>query len=139
MNNENQTSENKSKNIIMVSWIIRLILSSIFTIAAYLKFSGAHAMILMFNIIGVGQWFRFVTGGIELLAAIFLMIPKLTGFGAVLIIGVMAGAIATHLYIIGGSFTFPLALLLTSMLELFISRRQIQKAIDRTFYTQKDE
>ncbi|MBY0414291.1 MAG: DoxX family protein, partial [Bdellovibrionales bacterium] len=131
--------ETKSKNIIVISWIIRLILSIIFTLAAYLKFSGSHDMILMFNIIGVGQWFRLVTGAIELLGAIFLMIPKLTGFGSVLIMGVMAGAIAAHLYIIGGSFTFPLALLLTSMLELFISRKKIQKAFDRTFYAIKEK
>lgn len=44
---------------------------------------------------------------------------------------IMAGAVATHLFIIGGSYALPLALLLTSTLELYLSRRQIRKAIKK--------
>jgi putative oxidoreductase len=52
---------------------------------------------------GVGQWFRFVTGLLEVPGAILLLIPRLSGLGALLLVGVMLGAVATHLFVIGGS------------------------------------
>jgi uncharacterized membrane protein YphA (DoxX/SURF4 family) len=124
---------------LVFAWLVRVLVALIFIMAAYGKLTSAPAMVGLFEIINIGQWFRYVTGILELMAAIFLLIPALTIFGALLIVGIMAGAVATHLFIIGGSFTLPLALLLTSMLELYLSRRQIRKAIYKLKRTVKVE
>src|SRR5882672_6858698 len=67
---------------------------------------GAAGMFLMvgfFDAIGFGQWFRYVTGSLEVLGAVLLLIPRLSGLGALLLVGAMLGAVATHLFVVGGS------------------------------------
>lgn len=61
----------------------------------------------MFDAIGVGQWVRLVTGTIEVMSAIGLVVPALAPFAALLLVPTMAGAIATHLFIVGGSPALP--------------------------------
>ena len=73
-------------------------------------------MVQMFAAIGVGQWFRVVTGGIEVVGAGLLLVPSLAAYGALLLVPTMAGAIITHLAIIGGSPAIPAALLVTTAL-----------------------
>ena len=55
---------------------------------------------------GVGRWFLYLTGALEVAGAILLLIPRTSGLGALMLAGVMVGAIVTHLFIVGGS---PLA------------------------------
>src|ERR1700731_3150695 len=60
-------------------------------------------MVETFDKVGVGQWFRYITGGIEVASAILLLIPRLTPVGAALLVCTMTGAVLTHLVLIGGS------------------------------------
>jgi putative oxidoreductase len=71
--------------------------------------------IAMFETIGLGQWFRDVTGGLEVICAILLLVLKTAAIGAALLAATMVGAIATHLCIIGGSPVLALVLLLMTV------------------------
>ena len=42
-------------------------------------------MIALFDALGIGQWFRYVTGSLEVLGALLLVVPGKTAFGAVLL------------------------------------------------------
>lgn len=66
----------------------------------------------MFETIGLGQWFRYATGLIEIVSAILLLTPGLAGLGAIILVPTMIGAILTHLFIIGGSPAIPAGLLI---------------------------
>jgi hypothetical protein len=68
-------------------------------------------MVQMFGTIGLGQWFRYVTGGLEVISAVLLLVPSLARFGALALAVTMVGAILTHLFIVGGSPAVPIALL----------------------------
>ena len=57
----------------------------------------------LFDKIGLGQWFRYLTGGLEVTGAILLLIPTTEVLGGVLLVMTMVGAIATHLFVLGGS------------------------------------
>jgi putative oxidoreductase len=74
-----------------------------FLLAGAAKLSGQPVMVEMFDKIGLGQWFRYLTGGIEVVSAILLLVPKLTPVGAGMLVCTMAGAVITHLTKIGGS------------------------------------
>ena len=54
----------------------------------------------------------YFTGGLEVICAILLLVPRTVGIGAALLAATMAGAVATHLFIIGGSVAPALVLLL---------------------------
>ena len=84
-------------------WIVQVATAAMFLFVGSLKLSGVPAMVATFDAIGIGQWFRYVTGTIEVVSAILLLIPSLAFFGALLLVPTMVGAILTHLFVIGGN------------------------------------
>ena len=81
--------------------------------AGWSKLSGDPKMIGAFTAIGLGQWFRFLTGGIELVAGVGLLFDRWAGYAALLLAFTMVGAVISHIAILGGSFVLPLVLLCT--------------------------
>ena len=77
--------------------------AGMFLMVGFFKLSGDPRMVGLFDAIGFGQWFRYVTGSLEVLGAVLLLIPRLSGLGALLLVGAMLGAVATHLFVVGGS------------------------------------
>ena len=84
-------------------WILQIGAAGMFLMVGFLKLSGDPRMVALFEAIGLGQWFRYVTGSLEVLGAVLLLIPRLSGLGALLLVGVMLGAVPTHLLVVGGS------------------------------------
>jgi putative oxidoreductase len=95
-------------------WILQIAAAGMFLMAGFSKLSGNPQMVEMFEAIGFGQWFRYVTGSVEVLGAVLVLIPRTSGLGALLIVGTMLGAVATHLVIIGGSPVPALVLLIVT-------------------------
>jgi hypothetical protein len=96
-----------------------------FLLAGGSKLFGAAAMVAMFDAIGIGQWFRYVTGVIEVSSAVALLVPSFAIFGAVALVATMIGAVATHLFIIGGSPAMPAILLIGSAVVVWARRHQL--------------
>lgn len=95
-------------------WVVQVLTAGMFFLAGGSKLASAPAMVALFDAIGVGQWFRFATGALEVTGAVALLVPALSGLGALLLAGVMTGAIATHLFVVGGNPTAPLVLLIAT-------------------------
>ena len=111
-----------------VLWITQVAVAGMLLMAGMMKLGGAAEMVAMFDLLG-GQWFRYVTGVIEVAGAVTLLVPALAPFGALLLLApTMIGAIATHLFIIGGSPAVP-ALLLAASLAIAWARRDQFAAI----------
>lgn len=91
--------------------VLQVAAAAMLGMAGFAKLTGAPDMIALFDAVGVGQWFRYATGGLEVLGAILLLVPALAGVGALMLAGVMAGAVLTHLFVIGGSPVVPLVLM----------------------------
>ena len=107
-----------------VWWVLQIALAAMFLMAGFSKLAGNPQMVGMFEMIGVGQWFRYVTGGVEVVSALLLLVPRLSGVGALLLVATMLGAIATHLFVIGGSPVMPLVLLVVAGLIAWGRRRR---------------
>ena len=82
-------------------------------------------MVATFNAIGVGQWFRYVTGVIEVISAVLLLVPGMAAFGAGLLVCTMVGAVLTHVTILHTSPAIPLVLLLAVAAIVWGRREQI--------------
>src|SRR5258708_6202737 len=111
LGNQNETS--KGLNIAL--WVIQIGAAAMFLMAGANKLSGNEQMVGMFQAIGFGQWFRYLTGSLEIIGAILLFVPSLSGIGGLLMTGVFAGAVGTHLFIIGGNPTMAIILLVASV------------------------
>ena len=85
------------------SWVLQLLLAAVFLIAGTTKLAGAQMHVESFEKLGVGQWFRYFTGTVEVIAAILIIVPKTVVVGAALLAATMVGAIDTHVFVIGGS------------------------------------
>jgi putative oxidoreductase len=98
-------------------WSLQILVAAAFLMSGFAKLSGQPMMVQMFEKIGVGQWFRYVTGTIELVSAILLLVPRVVPVGAALLVCTMGVAVLTHLVKLGGS---PLPALVLGCLAAFI-------------------
>ena len=106
-------------------WAIQIALAGMFLLAGGSKLLGAPAMVGLFDAIGIGQWFRYLTGFIEVGSALALLVPPFAVFGALALVPTLVGAVATHLFIVGGSPVLPAILLLGSAGVLWARRHQL--------------
>ena len=79
-----------------VLWVLAALGAASFLMAGFQKLSSDPGMVQLFSLIGFGPWFRYLTGTLETLGAIALLIPRLRVLGALGLIGVMIGAIITN-------------------------------------------
>ena len=92
-------------NIRFISiWILRIIPALILLQTLYFKFTAHPESVRLFTEIGMEPWGRIGTGILELIASILLLVPRFTGYGAILGLTMMTGALYFHLTKIGVNF-----------------------------------
>jgi len=124
---------NLSKTQTAASWILQLVAAGILLQTLFFKFTAAEESVYIFTTLGAEPWGRIGSGIVELIAAIMLLVPALTPFGAALAMAVMAGAIVSHLTVLGievkgdGGLLFALAItvFIASAVVLLMRRGQI--------------
>ena len=125
--------------ILIFSWACRIVAAIILLQTLFFKFTGAPESVYIFSKVRDFTGFptepygRIGSGVIELIAAILLLLPRTTWLGALIAAGVMAGAIMSHLLILGIEvqgdkgllFFLAVTVLLCSSILLGIFRAQI--------------
>lgn len=122
-----------SKSHLLLSWILQLAAAGILLQTLFFKFTGAEESVYIFTALGLEPWGRIGSGVVELIAAVLLLVPATTTVGALLAMGVMAGAIMSHLTRLGievkgdGGLLFALAVtvFLCGAIVLLIRRVEI--------------
>jgi hypothetical protein len=82
-------------------WALRVVPAFLLAQTLFFKFTGAPESVYIFSSIGAEPYGRIGSGIFEGIAAILLVIPATSWLGALLALGVMAGALVTHLFVIG--------------------------------------
>jgi uncharacterized membrane protein len=95
---------------------VQALLALVFAMAGLAKVFGDPAMVEMFATIGIGQWFRYVVGALELAGAVGVLIPWLSGLAALGLVCLMVGATLTNVLVLGTSPLLPIVLLVVSAL-----------------------
>jgi len=117
----------------IVSWVLRILAAIILLQTLFFKFTAAPESVYIFTKVHAEPWGRIGSGVVELIAAILLLTPRFTWLGSVLAMGVMAGAIVSHLTILGIEvmndkgllFGLALTVFLAASINLFLHRRDI--------------
>jgi hypothetical protein len=104
------------------AWILQGFLGLIFTAAAGAKFASVPMMVTVFDQIGLGQWFRYVTATVDILGVVALLIPGFAGPGALWLWITMASAILTHLLILHSNPVGAIVLLVLSLTLVSLRR-----------------
>jgi hypothetical protein len=87
--------------MITLNWILRIVASGILLQTLYFKFTAAPESIYIFSTLGAEPYGRIGSGIIELIAAFLILMPRTTLLGALIGVGTMAGALVSHLFILG--------------------------------------
>jgi len=119
--------------LLVVSWICRIAAALILLQTLFFKFTAAPESVYIFTKVGAEPWGRIGSGIVELIAAILLLTPRFVWAGALLALGVMAGAIVSHLTVLGIEvqgdkgllFFLAIAVFVTSSIALLLHRTQI--------------
>jgi len=115
----------RSRSGLISLWAVQIALAGMFLLAGSPKLLGDPAMVALFDAIGIGQWFRYATGLIEVISALALLVPSFAVFGALALVATMVGAVAVHLFIVGGSAALPAILLVASAVVVWARRHQL--------------
>jgi putative oxidoreductase len=93
-------------------------MAALFIYAGVLKVSGAPRMVSEFDHVGLGQWFRYFTGTLELAGAILCLIPRTSPYGAIALLAVDAGAFVAQITVLdqGWIHTIVIGLILSALI-----------------------
>lgn len=108
-----------------MSWALQLIVAGILLQTLFFKFTGAAESVYIFSTLGAEPWGRIGSGVIELIAALLLLYPATITLGAVLSLGVITGAIMSHLTVLGIEVQGDGGLLFFLALAVFVSSAAI--------------
>jgi putative oxidoreductase len=122
----NGTDQRRGRASLIALWVTQVVLAAMFLMAGGSKLAGVPAMVTMFDTLGLGQWFRYVTGAIEATSGILLLVPSAAVFGALLLIPTMLGAIVTNVFVIHASPMIPALLLLGAAAVAWARRHQLR-------------
>ena len=111
-----------SRGLNIFAWSLQILLAVVFLGAGGAKLAGFPMMVQIYDLIGIGQWFRIVTGLVEVTGAIVLLVPGYALGGAVLLACTMAGAVLAHVVILPAPVA-PAAVLLVLCLSVAWLRR----------------
>jgi putative oxidoreductase len=123
---------------VLLYWAVRLIAAIIMLQTLYFKFTGASESVEIFTRVGMEPWGRIGIGILELVASILILINATAWIGAVLALGLMAGAIMMHLTILGisvggdGGYLFILAVIVfvCSLFILLYNKSRIVQLVN---------
>lgn len=123
----------------IASWILQILVAAILFQTLFFKFSGAEESKYIFRALGAEPFGRIASGVAELIAVVLLLTPRMIVYGAMLALGVISGAILSHLTKLGivvqndGGLLFALAIIVFagSFAVLVIRRAQIPVLANR--------
>lgn len=119
--------------VLVIRWACRIVAAIILLQTLFFKFTGAPESVYIFTKVGAEPRGRIGSGIVELIAAVLLITPRWVWAGTVLALGVMAGAIVSHLTVLGIDvqgdkgllFALAVTVFVTSAVVLFLHRQQV--------------
>jgi putative oxidoreductase len=107
------------------TWVLQGVVATAFLAAGAAKLAGVAYMAQLFDQIGVGQWFRYVTGLVEIAGAFALIYPGLASLGGLWLGGTMIGAVLTHLFVLHTNPVPAIVLGVLNALIVFLRRDEL--------------
>lgn len=88
------TVETGGRQDVVISWILRLAVTGVFLSIGADKFNQHSMWVKLFEQIGLGQWFRYLTGILQIAGAVLVIVPRTFLIGIGILACTMAGATA---------------------------------------------
>jgi putative oxidoreductase len=109
-------------------WAARVVIFLLFLFFASGKFNTAAdgPWAILFKQIGIGQWFRYLTGALECLGAFLVLLPKTVEAGLALLAVILLGAMGTQIFALHRpADAFVAFALLCALVAFWLHRRRV--------------
>ena len=98
------------------------------------KYAGDAGPVETFDQVGLGQWFRYFIGTIEIISGVGLLIPPIAGLAALAAGSVLLGAVVTEAFVLtDGDPAFPAILLVLLAIVAWHHRARTLALLERSF------
>ncbi len=116
-----------------LSWVAQIIAAIILLQTLFFKFTAAPESVYIFSTLGIEPYGRIGSGVAELIASVLLLVPRMAWAGALLGLGIMTGAIFSHLTVLGIEvqgdggqlFAYALIVFVCCGIVAFLKRKEI--------------
>ena len=111
-------AETRSRQDVLITWILRAAVAVVFLSVGSSKFDATSMWVKLFDQIGFGQWFRYLTGILQIAGAVLVLVPRTFLAGIGLLALTMVGAAAIWIGRFGqvGNAVIPLVVLAALLL-----------------------
>src|SRR5262245_61371384 len=92
------TTEPNASTFDVIDWISRGAIAVAYIVIGFSKLRPDSSWRQLFADIGLGQWFRYFTGIVQLLGAFLIFVPRTARIGGAMLACTMAGAVFVHLF-----------------------------------------
>ena len=103
-----------------------MLIAALFVFAAFAKLTSQPMMVAEFGMLPVGQWFRYFTGLLEIVGAIALLTPAVSGLGALLLLIVDVGAFFAQVLFLHGDWIHTIVIGAILAALVFLQRDSIR-------------
>lgn len=125
----------------ITAWVLRAIAALIMLQTLFFKFTAAPESVYIFSTLGIEPWGRIGSGVMELIASVLILIPRTTVLGALLAMGIMGGAILSHIFFLGISvqgdggqlFIYALLVFVSASVLFWMYRNQLSRFLPQRF------
>ena len=107
-------------------WVLRIVVAGLFLFAGFMKLTGQPTMVEEFEIVGLGQWFRYATGVLEVIGAVMVLVPKVSALGGCLLLLVDVGAFVAQVTVLHKDWIHTIVIGMVIGLLIYLQRRQLR-------------
>ena len=131
------------KKTSLLSFVIRIAISLIYLQTLYFKFTAHPDSVYIFSKLGLEPYGRIGIGMLELIVAILLVLNKTKLLSIIVSLGIITGAIASHLLVIGitikedhgGLFTLAIIIFTLNIVLIYLHKTDFSKILNSKIYT----
>jgi uncharacterized membrane protein YphA (DoxX/SURF4 family) len=113
----------QSRAITITLWVLRILVGAMFVLAGVMKLTSQPMMVVEFDQVGLGQWFRYLTGALELLGGIAVFVPRYSLLGAILLFLIDVGAFVAQVAVLHADWIHTVVIALIIGALIFLQRR----------------
>ena len=107
-------------------WALRIVVAGLFLFAGFMKLTGQPMMVQEFETVGLGQWFRYATGVLEVIGAIMVLVPTVSALGGCLLLLVDVGAFVAQVTVIRMDWIHTIVIGIVIGLLIYLQRQQLR-------------
>ena len=123
------TSEKRFRAKTIGIWTIRVLMAALFLFAAFMKLSGNPMEVAAFDQVGLGQWFRYFVGTLEVVGGIAILVPRFSIVGAGVLLFVDIGAFVAQITVLHQDWIHAVVVAVLLVLLIELQRRETDAAL----------